>query len=68
MSQSVMQLFNKAAACSCIRLRTVDVRGVSYCERQLLDVSDGGELLHAGQDSFDSALGGKGNPPLVFEH
>lgn len=40
----------------------------SHSERQLLDVSDGGELLHAGQDSFDSPLGGEGHPPLVFQH
>lgn len=40
----------------------------SHRERQLLHLRDGGELLHAGQDGFDSALGGEGNPPLVFHH
>lgn len=41
---------------------------VSHRERQLLDLSDGGKLLHAGQDSFDTSLSGEGNPPLVFQH
>lgn len=31
-------------------------------------MNDGGKLLHAGQDGFDSALGGEGNPPLEFKH
>lgn len=40
----------------------------SHRERQLLHLSDGGELLHAGQDGFDPSLSGEGNPPLILEH
>lgn len=40
----------------------------SHRQRQLLHVHHARELLHAGQDGLDPALGGEGDPPLVLEH
>ena len=62
---------NTLCVCVCVCVCVLFFKtaaNISHHERQLLNMCDRREPLHANQDRFDSALSGKGNSPLIFQH